>query len=100
MLLQIISPNKTIFKGQIISLTVPGEYGEFQILKNHANIATTLTKGNVNIKIKKNYKKNDFIIDENIKINQTKNILTYLIHDGLLKLNENKIILFTYENKD
>jgi F-type H+-transporting ATPase subunit epsilon len=45
MLLEIISPDKSLFSGEVISLRVPGSKGSFQILKNHAPIISTLEKG-------------------------------------------------------
>jgi F-type H+-transporting ATPase subunit epsilon len=35
MLLEIVSPEATLFKGEV-TLTVPGVDGSFQILNNHA----------------------------------------------------------------
>ncbi|MCI6672480.1 MAG: ATP synthase F1 subunit epsilon [Prevotella sp.] len=45
--LTIISPEKTLFKGEVESVTVPGEMGEFVILNNHAPIISTLVAGRV-----------------------------------------------------
>jgi F-type H+-transporting ATPase subunit epsilon len=36
MKLEIISPEKTYFKGDVDSVTLPGILGPFQILNNHA----------------------------------------------------------------
>ncbi|MCF8345888.1 MAG: ATP synthase F1 subunit epsilon [Bacteroidales bacterium] len=49
MLLEIISPDKSLFSGEVISLRVPGSRGSFQVLKNHAPIISTLEKGVINI---------------------------------------------------
>ena len=50
MQLDILTPDKTIFSGDVDSVTVPGSKGEFQILKNHAAIVSSLNKGNVKVK--------------------------------------------------
>ena len=48
MLLTIISPEKTIFKGKNVErVTVPGKKGQFTVLENHAPIISTLGKGDV-----------------------------------------------------
>ncbi len=47
--LEIISPEKTLFKGEVESILFPGTYGDFQVLNNHAPIVSTLTKGKVKI---------------------------------------------------
>ena len=49
MYLEIISPEKTLFKGEVESVLFPGTYGDFQVLNNHAPIVSTLTKGKVKI---------------------------------------------------
>lgn len=50
MLLEIISPDKNLYTGEVISLRVPGSKGSFQILKNHAPIISTLEKGKIMIR--------------------------------------------------
>ena len=49
MILEIVSPEATLFKGEVTSVALPGVNGEFQILNNHAPIVSLLTKGNVKI---------------------------------------------------
>ncbi|MEP5829863.1 MAG: hypothetical protein ABJ300_06320, partial [Maribacter dokdonensis] len=36
MYLEIVSPEATLFAGEVTSVTVPGINGEFQMLKDHA----------------------------------------------------------------
>ena len=48
--LEIITPDKKLFTGEVTSVQVPGTAGQFQVLKNHAPIISTLTKGKVKIK--------------------------------------------------
>ena len=50
MYLEIITPDKKVFSGEVTSVKVPGTLGQFQILKNHAPIISTLTNGKVTIK--------------------------------------------------
>ncbi|PTL32593.1 ATP synthase F1 subunit epsilon [Prevotella sp. oral taxon 376] len=45
--LKIISPEKILFSGEVESVLVPGTVGEFEILKDHAPIISTLEKGRV-----------------------------------------------------
>jgi F-type H+-transporting ATPase subunit epsilon len=49
MYLEIISPEATLFTGNIDSLKVPGTNGSFQVLENHASIVSTLTSGNITL---------------------------------------------------
>ena len=50
--LDIITPDKKLFSGEVISVLVPGAAGQFQVLNNHAPIISTLIKGKVKIKTK------------------------------------------------
>ena len=45
MFIEIVSPEKTIFTGDVNSVYLPGTEGFFQILNNHAPIVSTLKKG-------------------------------------------------------
>lgn len=48
--LDIITPDESVFSGEITAVTVPGTEGMFQVLYNHAPIISTLTKGKIKIK--------------------------------------------------
>ncbi len=45
--LKIVSPERIEFDGEVESVLVPGSQGEFEILKDHAPIISTLDKGTV-----------------------------------------------------
>ncbi len=45
----ILTPEKEIFHGTITSIKVPGTTGQFQVLKNHAPIVSSLDSGKVEI---------------------------------------------------
>jgi F-type H+-transporting ATPase subunit epsilon len=47
--LEIITPSKICFKGEVNSVTVPGTEGSFQVLKNHAPLMSTFEIGPVKI---------------------------------------------------
>jgi len=51
MTLNILTPDKLVYDGDVTSVTVPGSNGSFQILKNHAPIISSLTDGDVIIKV-------------------------------------------------
>ncbi|WP_149913807.1 MULTISPECIES: ATP synthase F1 subunit epsilon [Sphingobacterium] len=50
MKLQVITPDKIAYEGDVTAVTVPGSAGSFQILKDHAAIVSTLEDGKVIIK--------------------------------------------------
>ncbi|MBS1530826.1 MAG: ATP synthase F1 subunit epsilon [Bacteroidetes bacterium] len=45
MTLEILTPDKKVFEGEVTSVTLPGTLGSFQILANHAPIISTLEDG-------------------------------------------------------
>ncbi len=47
MTLKIISTEDTLFNGEVTRVTLPGESGEFTVLRNHAALVSTLVPGNV-----------------------------------------------------
>ena len=50
MFLEIITPDKKVFEGEVSSVSVPGKKGSFQMLENHAAIISTLINGKVKVK--------------------------------------------------
>jgi F-type H+-transporting ATPase subunit epsilon len=50
MRLEILTPDKTVFEGEVSSVSVPGTSGSFEILKDHAPIISTLEDGKVIIR--------------------------------------------------
>lgn len=47
--LEIVTPSKVAYKGEVLSVTVPGSDGSFQVLFNHAPILSSLEVGIVKI---------------------------------------------------
>jgi len=73
--IEIITPEKKIYEGEVRSVRVPGKKGSFQVLKDHAPIVSTLENGPV------------FIIDTKGKKT------TFNIDGGVIEIKSNKIIL-------
>ena len=53
MYLEIVTPDQKVFEGEVISATFPGIDGSFQVLNNHAPLLSTLRKGTIVYKDKK-----------------------------------------------
>jgi F-type H+-transporting ATPase subunit epsilon len=47
--LDILTPDKTLFSGDVDAVTLPGSKGQFQVLPNHAALVSSLEKGKVRI---------------------------------------------------
>ena len=45
--LKIVSPEKVVFQGEVVSVLVPGTLGSFDILNDHAPIISSLEEGKV-----------------------------------------------------
>ncbi|PCJ95417.1 MAG: hypothetical protein COA50_09435 [Flavobacteriaceae bacterium] len=89
MYLEIVSPEATLFAGDVTSVTVPGINGEFQMLQNHAPIVSLLQEGKVLIQ-------GDLNIDEAFleKFSKGANGETVLkISSGTIEMKDNKVIV-------
>ena len=75
MKIEIITPDKKIYSGEVRSVRVPGRKGSFQVLKDHAPIISTLDPGMV------------IIADEEGKE------LKFEITGGVVEVKKNRIIL-------
>ena len=49
MQLELITPNKTLFNGEIHLIQVPGAKGSFEVLKNHVPIVSSLESGKIKV---------------------------------------------------
>lgn len=47
--ISVLTPDKEVFLGQITSVKVPGTLGQFQVLKGHAPIVSSLEAGQVTL---------------------------------------------------
>ena len=47
MFLEIMTPDKKVFEGEVESAKFPGSKGEFQVLNNHASLISSLNKGTI-----------------------------------------------------
>jgi len=50
MYLEILTPEKKVFEGEVTIATFPGSDGSFQVMDNHAPLVSLLTEGKVEYK--------------------------------------------------
>ena len=88
MYLEIITPELTVFKGNVDSVSVPGTNGDFEMLNNHAAVVSTLKKGYVKIF-------GNIDLDDTNKSLFEKNGTGYWypIKSGAIEMNANKVIV-------
>ncbi len=51
--LEILTPSKKVYEGNVLSVTLPGTVGEFQILHDHAPLISTLEVGRMKLRTEK-----------------------------------------------
>jgi F-type H+-transporting ATPase subunit epsilon len=64
MFLDIITPDKRVFEGEVDSATFPGSDGSFQILNDHAPLISSLGSGLLSYK----YQDHNHVKEEQLKI--------------------------------
>ena len=75
MKIEIITPDRNIYSGEVRSVRVPGRKGSFQVLKDHAPIISTLDAGPV------------------IMADEQGTEVRYEITGGVIEVKKNRIIL-------
>jgi len=73
--LEIITPDKTVFTGEVELIQLPGIDGSFEILNYHAPLISVLKKGKIKIKKK------------------DKNLHYFEINGGIIEVLENKVLI-------
>jgi F-type H+-transporting ATPase subunit epsilon len=73
--LEILTPNGVIFDGEVVSVTLPGEEGEFGVLAHHSSLTTLLTSGVIDIEI------------------EAKKVESVLINWGVVQVDEEKVVV-------
>lgn len=48
--LEIITPDKVLYSGEVNAVQFPGSKGSFEVLKNHAAMISSLEKGKIRVK--------------------------------------------------
>ena len=75
MQLEIITPDKKVYEGEVKLVRVPGSKGSFEVLKNHAPIISTLTKGGIKV------------------IDNSDKTMVYDIGGGVIEVKNDRIII-------
>ena len=90
MILEIVSPEASLFKGEITSISVPGVDGDFQMLNNHAPIVSILQKGTIRIAAA-NFKLSKEATALFTKVNDQS--YSFAINSGTLEMKDNNLIV-------
>jgi F0F1-type ATP synthase epsilon subunit len=74
---KVLSPTQTLYDGPANSVTAINRLGPFDILAEHANFFSLLTKGNI-------------LVNTGVKT------FTFPAQHGIIKVSKNKVVLFIY----
>ena len=75
MQLEILTPSKNVFSGEVKLVKVPGSNGSFEIMKNHAAVISTLSDGELKV------------------ITELGETLRYTIKSGVVEVVNNHIVI-------
>jgi len=75
MIIEIITPDKKLFAGEVKVIQLPGSNGSFELLNNHAPIVSTLSKGKIRVVTADNKE------------------LSFEVGGGVIEMNDNKVII-------
>jgi F-type H+-transporting ATPase subunit epsilon len=73
--LEILTPNGLIYDGEAVSVTLPGEEGEFGVLAHHSSLTTLLEAGVIDVE------------------KEDKSVESILINWGVVNVDEEKVIV-------
>jgi F-type H+-transporting ATPase subunit epsilon len=73
--LEILTPNGEIYNGEALSVTLPGEEGEFGVLAEHSSLSTLLEAGVIDIE------------------KEDKSVESILINWGVVNVDEEKVVV-------
>lgn len=88
MLLEIITPELTLYSGKVESVSVPGVNGEFQMLDNHAPVVSLLTTGSIKI-----YGKVELEEEVENLFSKGNGTTDFAITGGVIEMKDNKAIV-------
>jgi F-type H+-transporting ATPase subunit epsilon len=73
--LEIVTPNGLIYSGKAVSVTLPGEEGEFGVLPRHATLTTLLNAGVIDIE------------------KEDKSVESVVVNWGFVQVNEENLVV-------
>lgn len=86
MILEIITPEVSLFKGEVSSVSLPGLDGVFQVLNNHAPIISSLKKGELRFEA-------SAPVEANSHLQVSGSTVSVQIKGGVAELNNQKLIV-------
>ena len=94
MTISVLTPDRTIFTGDISSVTLPGIEGSFQLLNGHAPLVSALSGGKIDlVPSGTGYRYFDEESDSVVDGTQSGTTMTFTIDGGFVEVLNNKVNL-------
>jgi F-type H+-transporting ATPase subunit epsilon len=93
MRLEIITPDKKLFEGQVDAVSFPGIDGSFQVLKGHAPIISSLKEGKIKVNLSNDEKDMDMLSGEIENDPSNNRIIRLGIKGGVVEMQNDHIIV-------
>jgi len=94
MILEVITPDEVLYKGNVSQVVLPGLDGSFGILDSHAPLISALAKGDIrvdqNVADNKDKKVFDGVLNEKYRED---NQFTFPVNGGVIEVFDNKILV-------
>lgn len=74
---KIVTPEKTLYEGEVVSLVAPGGLGYLGILVDHAPLVTSLQPGKLSLKLPENKE------------------MVFSVNEGVLEVSQNEVIILS-----
>jgi len=91
MILEVLTPDEVLFKGNVTQVILPGLDGSFGILNSHASLISALTNGVV--KVDQNQNENNSFDAKLNKEFHADSTFTFDIKGGVVEVNDNKVLV-------
>jgi F-type H+-transporting ATPase subunit epsilon len=94
MILEVITPDELLYKGNVSQVILPGLDGSFGILNSHAALISALAKGNVRIdqNVSENSDRDVYNGKLNLQFKEEKQF-SFEIKGGVVEVIDNKILV-------
>lgn len=93
MWLEVITPEKKMFEGEVEAVRFPGIDGLFQVLKGHAPIISSLTEGKIKVDLSSNETDFDEFSGSFEPDSTNSRVIRMTINGGVMEMQNDKIIV-------
>ena len=93
MKLEVITPEKKMFEGEVDAVQFPGIDGSFQVLNGHAPIISSLTKGKIKVNLANDDKDFDEFSGSIESDSSNDKVIRLTIKGGVMEMRNDKLVV-------